>query len=67
MLFIRWYLLSDCTQYYPYFMLLAIELFYLQTFSIGPVCRIFRFYHHHRRRHCQLKFVGDEKFSLTVC
>ena len=41
-------------------MLLATELFYLQTFSIGPVGRIFRFYHHHR----QLKFVGAEKFSL---
>ena len=49
-------------------MLLATELFYLQTFSIGPVGRIFRFYHHHHhRRHRQLKFVGDEKFSLTVC
>jgi len=45
--------------------LLAIEPLYLQTLSIGSVCRIFRFYHH---RHRQLKFVGAEKFSLvSVC
>ena len=50
-----------CTRYYPYLMLLAIEPLYVQTLSIGSVCRIFRFYHH---RHRQLKFVGAEKFSL---
>jgi len=45
-------------------MLLAIEPFCLRTFSIGPVCRIFRSYHRHR----PLKFVGAEEFSLpTVC
>ena len=52
-----------CTRYYPYLMLLAIEPLYLQTLSIGSVCRIFRFYHH---RHRQLKFVGAEKFSLVM-
>ena len=46
-----------------YLMLLAIEPLYLQTLSIGSVCRIFRFYHH---RHRQLKFVGAEKFSLEI-
>jgi len=44
-------------------MLLAIEPFCLRTFSIGPVCRIFRSYHH---RHRPLKFVGAEEFSLVT-
>jgi len=44
-------------------MLLAIEPFCLRTFSIGPVCRIFRSYHH---RHRPLKFVGAEEFSLGL-